>query len=237
MKNVQHIFFDLDRTLWDFETNSREALLMAYEHFGLQQWFNDSMQFIKKYEAINDQLWALYRKGQVEKSVLRTKRFGDTLKEAGCWSEPIARDLGDFYIMESPKQKKLLPSAAEMLDELNDHYELHIITNGFDEVQHFKLENCGLDHYFDVVITSDSAGYKKPDERIFFQALTKAKAEAKSSLMVGDDWNSDIIGARSVGMKQCFYNPEIKLLNDKSEEGLIEVGHHDQLIDYLKSQR
>jgi putative hydrolase of the HAD superfamily len=203
-----HLFFDLDRTLWDFEKNSKEALTEMYNHFDLIKLGVPSADiFIEKYKVHNEHLWSLYRKGKIDKDSLRSYRFELCLNDFSISDDKLAADLGDMYVKTSPYKTNLFPFTHEVLKYLKTKYHLHIITNGFEEVQHIKLKQSKLDVYFDKVITSEHIGVKKPDSKIFNYALFSTKSELSQSLMLGDDFAVDILGAKNIGMDQVFFNP------------------------------
>lgn len=205
----KHIFFDLDRTLWDFEKNSHKTLLQLIDRFSLLKKGVDTAEdFIRRYKIHNDILWGLYRIDKISKKELRGKRFLLTMQEYGINDLQLAEDFGSAYIDESPYKTKLFPFSHEILNYLKERYTLHIITNGFQEVQHIKLEASRLDEYFDIVITSEQVGVKKPDRRIFDFALKKANALSYESIMIGDDLIVDVLGAEKAGLTAIYFNPE-----------------------------
>jgi len=208
MKKYKHIFFDLDRTLWDFDKNSHEAYHDIYEKYQLfDKGVNSFKAFAECYLRHNAELWALYVEGKIEKSYLSSRRFEVTLLDFGINDPELARQIGKDYITISPTKTNLFPNSIETLEYLSKRYPLHIITNGFEEVQFHKLRNSGLDKYFDKVITSEAAGCMKPDDCIFKFALETANALPHESLMIGDDIEVDIMGAQNNGMDTVFFNP------------------------------
>lgn len=209
MKTYKHLFFDLDRTLWDLDRNSREALLEIYTHFKLEELGVINFEaFFENYKHINDRLWDDYRKGLLHKDSLRTIRFSQTLQLFQIFDPRLSEQIGYTYVEISPKKTNLLPNALSTLEYLAPHYQIHIITNGFEEVQHIKLENSGLKPYLSHIITSEKAQCKKPDPRIFAFALHETGAKRNESLMIGDSLELDIIGAKQVGINQVYFNPE-----------------------------
>jgi putative hydrolase of the HAD superfamily len=123
--------------------------------------------------------------------------------------EALVRRIGDAYVEISPRQTLLFPNAIETLKELKKMgFTLHIITNGFQEVQHIKLENCGMHAFFDVIVCSEVIGKNKPDPAIFKYAMNEAGALPKDSLMIGDDYHIDVAGALQVGMHAVHFDPE-----------------------------
>ncbi len=209
MGKYTDIFFDLDHTLWDFKVNSEKTLEEAYTHFKLGELGCPGFEsFAKAYKHYNEILWNLYRNNRISKEVLRGERFRRTLYSFGIKDKRLAEDIGMYYVSESPKKNALFPGATKVLAALNKRYRLHIITNGFEEVQHTKLKFSGLESFFIDIITSERAGSKKPNRVIFDFALKLTGADAVSSLMVGDNQEVDVLGARNAGMDQVFFNPD-----------------------------
>ena len=205
----KHLFFDLDRTLWDFETNAQEALTELYEaHCLAEKGIPTAAVFIENYKLHNERLWEQYRNGVVEKEVLRSSRFLLTLNDFGIDDTTLAADLGEQYIQNCPLKTHVFPFTYETLDYLHKKYRLHIITNGFEEVQYIKLEQSKMLHYFEQVITSEQVGVKKPHPDVFKHAMVKAFCKPEESVMIGDDLPVDILGAKAVGMHQVYFNPE-----------------------------
>jgi putative hydrolase of the HAD superfamily len=208
MSRYRHLFFDLDRTLWDMERNAKETLVELYERHSLQsRGIETSELFVEHYNRYNDLHWDRYRRKLIDKATLRALRFKQTLAHLGVHDNKLADQFDLDYISEAPKKKNLVPGALELLDTLKDNFQLHIITNGFPEVQHHKIANGGLQHYFDVIVTSEGCGYSKPDHRIYTHALKKSGSKKEEALMIGDDLQVDIIGAREAGWDQVFFNP------------------------------
>jgi putative hydrolase of the HAD superfamily len=207
----KHLFFDLDRTLWDFDKNSEFALRQIISEEKLDNLFGSFDHFHGIYKEENARLWQMYGKGLLSKEILRYKRFEDTLLQFGLDDIDLAKRMGEAYVDLSPRQTQLFPNAKESLQELQSiGFQMHIITNGFSEVQYVKLENCGLIHFFDVIICSEVIGKNKPDPLIFSHALSKAKANAHNSLMIGDDYHADINGAIQSGMHAILFDPHEK---------------------------
>lgn len=205
---TQHVFLDLDRTLWDFESNSHQELTHLYRHHGLEgHGVEAAEEFIRVYKTVNEDCWRRYTNNEITKAQLREERFARTLHHFGIDDPRLARAVGDDYIRNSPYRTILIPGSVDLLDHLQKRSTLHIITNGFDEVQHTKLDQSGLGKYFDQVITSEIAGAKKPSRKIFEYALRQTEANVDESVMIGDDLATDIEGAATVGMKTIYFNP------------------------------
>ncbi|HLO90921.1 MAG TPA: YjjG family noncanonical pyrimidine nucleotidase [Lentimicrobium sp.] len=205
MKTYTHIFFDLDRTLWDFDRNSSETFMDIHQKYDLPgRGVTDFDDFMNRYHKINLELWEHYRQGTIEKEVLNVQRFSLTLDTFGISDNNLCESIAKDYIEISPTKRHLFPGTGDILKYLSEKYTLHIITNGFEEVQHRKLESSGLRKYFTEVITSEDAGYKKPDINIFNYAFDVTGANPANSLMIGDDVEVDVIGARDAGMDQVL---------------------------------
>jgi putative hydrolase of the HAD superfamily len=204
----KHLFFDLDRTLWDFDKNSEFALKQIISEEKLEDMVGGFEEFHSIYIKENARLWQLYGQGLLSKETLRYKRFQDSLLHFGLDDLDLAIRMGDAYVDLSPRQTQLFPNTKESLMELQSiGFQMHIITNGFSEVQYIKLENCGLIQYFDVIVCSEVIGKNKPDPKIFAHALSEAKAIPTNSLMIGDDYHADINGAIQSGMQALLFDP------------------------------
>jgi len=209
LKQYQHIFFDLDHTLWDFETNCRKTLLQLYDDYALADFKLFSQDdFYKKYRYINHRYWTLFAMGKVTQDELRKGRFEQTFVKLGVKRNQIPADIGEAFLELCPQQSAVFPFTHEVLQYLKQKYKLHIITNGFSDVQHIKMASAGIDVYFEEVITSSCINIQKPDKRIFLHALERANTTKEQSLMVGDNLEADVLGAKAAGLDQVFFNPE-----------------------------
>ncbi len=206
LKTYKHIFFDLDRTLWHFEENSKKVLLDIYSKFDLKKHIEFEEDFMSVYYNFNELLWERYRENKITKDELRSERFNLTLNHFMVNKPDLSEEIGYYYIEQSPLQTILLPHAIEVLTYLHTKYKLHIITNGFEEVQHIKLRESKINHFFDQLIFSEKVGVKKPHPLIFKKALKSAGATAKNSVMIGDDYYADIYGAQRVKMDGIYFN-------------------------------
>jgi putative hydrolase of the HAD superfamily len=209
VKRYEHLFFDLDHTLWDFRANSRETLgELVSAHALLDRGIPDAQAFISVFEELNAKLWKEHGAGRMPKEVLRVLRFRSALQHFGITDGRLASVLSADYLAICPKKPGLMPGAREVIDALRDTHRMHIITNGFDEVQRVKLASCGLHGSFDVVLSSERAGSAKPDPRIFEEALRRSGARAEESLMIGDSAEADMLGARRAGWDHAHYTAE-----------------------------
>jgi len=208
VKKYKHLFFDLDETLWDYKANAVDTLIELFEKFELGTKGDlTSDDFVTEFFRTNGELWGKFDKRQIEKDQIRRERFPLIFERLGVDAHQIVDSMQKCFIHESPKKPKLIDYAAEILQALLKHYNMHIITNGFEEIQATKLKYSGLDIYFQEVITSERAHAQKPDPEIFLFALKTVNAKASESVMIGDNLVTDIQGARNVGMEQIFFNP------------------------------
>ena len=220
---IKHVFFDLDHTLWDFETNSDKTFRYIFERNTVNLDFD---LFVETYRPINRKYWKLFREDKVSKSDLRYLRLKEAFDALQFKAEDeLIHTLSEEYIAFLSSNNALLENALEVLAYLEQKYRLHIITNGFEEVQHRKLSSSNLRPYFDQVITSERVGVKKPDPRIFNFALEVAGASSDESMMIGDNFEADILGARNVGMHTvfCEFNGEVATEEVTTIKNLIEL--------------
>jgi putative hydrolase of the HAD superfamily len=223
---VKDVFFDLDHTLWDFDKNSMLAFKRVFKKFKINIEFD---AFLKIYEPINVEYWKKYREDKVSKENLRRGRLIDSFNffDLIYTTEKIDK-IADAYIQELPNDNHLFEGALEILDYLTLKYKLHIITNGFEEVQYKKLKNSGIVHYFSTVTTSEEVGVKKPNSKVFLTALKKANSIPEESVMIGDSLEADILGANNIGMQTIFYNYRNESISKKikSIDSLIEIKNY-----------
>ena len=224
---VKDVFFDLDHTLWDFDKNSKLAYKRVFKQFEIDIEFE---RFIKIYEPINLEYWKKYREERVTKEVLRRGRLIDSFKMFNKkYTTLIIDKLADAYIEELPLDNHLFDGALDILDYLTEKYQLHIITNGFEEVQYKKLKNSGIFHYFSTITTSEEIGLKKPNPIVFIKALEKASTSANHSVMIGDSFEADILGAKNIGMETIFFNYR----NEKIPNGYKIINFLSEIKSYL----
>ena len=236
-----HLFFDLDNTLWDFNANSYIALYDALKKMDLLGKVGDYDHFFSIYHEVNDRLWALYRDNKMTKNVLRGLRFEETLELNHTPMPGIGDAMNEVYLTEMPKQLKLVPGALVVLDYLHHKYRMAIITNGFREVQVDKLSQSGLKKYFDKLFISEVVGAQKPHRLIFEHAIKSMNAPKRKSLMIGDSWEADIVGAMQFGMDQVYYcsepgkmpTPDLTSAVESKKTSTTVITHLEQLLDIL----
>lgn len=226
MNQITDIFFDLDHTLWDFDKNSE----LAFDKIFKQQHPSiNTKEFVAVYAPINQACWKLYQVDKISHDELRYRRLKDSFDALNYTiSDEEIHQMAIDYITFLPENNRLFDGAKEVLDYLNSKYKLHIITNGFADVQYKKLKNSGIAHYFVSVTNSEMAGVKKPNPKIFEFALTQANTQKQNAIMIGDCIDADVNGALNFGIDAIFFNeskieipPHIKQVNH-----LIELKNH-----------
>ncbi len=199
------ILFDLDRTLWDFDTNARNNISRLITRYNLP--IADHFRFYEEFDTINREFWALYEKGEMSKERLRSERFYHSFLPYGIDDRELGEKFGEEYLDTMPDQTALMPDALNVLRELHSRgVKMAVVTNGFKEVQYRKLKNSGIDNFFEAVIISEEVGFHKPSPLIFKKAVEAIGADKSATLMVGDDIVNDIEGAQIFGISQYFYN-------------------------------
>ena len=225
--SIKHIFFDLDHTLWDFETNSAQAFEFIFKENGIEVNIDE---FLIHYKPINLKYWKLYREDLVSKKLLRYKRLKETFDLLSYRiSDPKIDLLSKVYIDNLSNYNTLFDGAVDILNYLSPKYGLHIITNGFDEVQTKKMNTSGILEFFDKIITSESVGVKKPNPKIFHHAMELAQATIMDSVMIGDNFEADILGAKAVGMKTIHFKEN----HNTETDGVINVTSLLEIKQYL----
>jgi len=224
---ITDVFFDLDHTLWDFEKNSA----LAFETvFKLQDLKVNMTEFLQFYVPINREYWERYRKDEITQKQLRYGRLKDTFDLINfAVSDDVIDTLSVEYIHYLPKFNHLFDGTIEILDYLKPKYNLHIITNGFAEIQGNKLDNSYISHYFKTMTNSEMAGVKKPNQQIFDYALDLAQAKKENSIMIGDCIEADVQGALDAGLDAIFFNEN----NISVPENIKQINHLLELKKHL----
>lgn len=205
------IFFDLDDTLIDTIQNSREALRQVYNDFNFSKYYPDYLEFQDIYTKHNIKLWDLYEQNIISKETLKSDRFINPLKEFKSITIKEALEINDIFMNLVSEKNNIIKGATDILEYLYPKYPMFILSNGFEEVQSKKMKNAGIYKYFQKIILSDHIGKNKPHPSIFEHALKEANATIESSIMIGDNIKTDIIGAKNIGMNQIWYNPNLEV--------------------------
>lgn len=225
------VFFDLDHTLWDYETNSKETLEELYGQYHLFEkgvWSFDD--FYLRFREVNFRLWDLFDRGIITSAILRKERFKQVLEFFHAYEERLSDNLANDYLEICPTKNNLMPNAIETLQYLSGKYSMTVITNGFEETQHIKLTAGNLHSYFGHVITSQRAGHRKPAREIFEMAMKCNGVTCREAIMIGDNLLCDVGGARNASIDAVFFNPD-RLKH--SEEVVYEISNLKELSSIL----
>ncbi len=226
-KHKKHLFFDLDHTLWDFDKNSALAFDTIFKEQGFAISVSD---FLPIYILRNQHYWKLFQVNKISQEDLRYYRLKDVFDALNFEiSDDTIHQLADDYINYLPQYNHLFDGTIELLDYLKPKYQLHIITNGFASVQTKKIENSNIKQYFETITNSEMAGVKKPHRNIFDFALSLAKASKEESLMIGDSYEADIIGAQEAGIEAIFFNEQ----NCAVQNPVVQIQHLLELKNML----
>ncbi len=226
-KSITDVFFDLDHTLWDFDKNSKLTFKYIFEKHNLDINLD---KFITVYEPVNLKFWKLFRDEKISKEDLRYRRLKEVLEAVNYFaSDDLINTLADDYITYLTNNNHLYSGTLELLEYLKPNYKLHIITNGFSNVQHNKMTKSGLAPYFETLIDAETVGVKKPNPTIFNYAINKANTTIENSIMIGDSLEADIEGALNIGLKAIYFNPN----NKPVSELIVSVNHLTKIKNYL----
>lgn len=204
----KNLFIDLDDTLWDIKHNGKECLEEIYHDYGFDAFYPDFEVYYNVYEPNNQFLWGLYSQGRIAKDELIVERFLAPLREFGFEDVDYAKKLNADFLERTTRKTKLIEGALDLLDYLRHKYKMHILSNGFTEVQIKKIENSGLMPYFNKIILSEEAKCNKPHPDIFTYALKNTNSRRDQTVMIGDNWDTDIVGARRSRIAQIWFNPK-----------------------------
>ena len=210
MQQYKNLFIDLDDTLYDFSAASQESFRETYDLLHYERYFNSFEHFYSIYEPYNLQLWHIYGEGKIMKEELNKRRYSYPLEVVGVHDQELADTFCREALGRIPTKNKLIEGAKELLEYLRPKYNLYILSNGFKELQSRKMCTVGIDKYFDALILSEDIGVNKPNRELYEYALQKTASTMEDSIMIGDMFETDIVGAANIGMKQIYFNPKKK---------------------------
>lgn len=203
------LFIDFDDTLYDTHGNAVIALSETFDYFHLDRYFSDPQVFYDAYWTANIDLWTQYAKGEITRDYLIVERFRRPLSVGKGIeiTKELCLEISDRFLDFCASKPGVISGAHEMMDYLKQRgYRMHMCSNGFHEVQYKKLDACGLRDYFDTIILSEDAGVNKPSKAYFDYALKVSGASRKTTLMIGDNLQSDILGALNAGLDAMLFN-------------------------------
>lgn len=208
MMKYKSLFIDLDDTLWDTYHNNKACLEELYDDFDMGRYYGSFETFFSIYFPHNVELWAQYRRNEIDKRTLMIGRFLYVFKPLGIDDPQEILRINDLFLQKTTKQTRLVEGTIELLTYLKPRYRLFILSNGFREVQYLKLKNSGLVPFFERMILSEDAAIQKPYKGIFDYALINTNSRRNESLMIGDSWDADMQGACNAKMEAIWFNPQ-----------------------------
>ena len=203
------LFIDFDDTLYDTHGNAVIALSETFDYFHLDRYFEDPQVFYDAYWTANIDLWTQYAKGEITRDCLIVERFRRPLSVGKGIevTKELCLEISDKFLDFCASKPGVIDGAHELMDYLKRKgYRMHMCSNGFHEVQYKKLDACSLHDYFNTIILSEDAGVNKPSKDYFDYALKVSGANRKTTLMIGDNLQSDILGALNAGLDAMLFN-------------------------------
>ncbi len=228
-RKVKTIIFDLDDTLYD----QQKAHRLALEELANNWEIFENTEFnglLKAFHEADESAMHKFRDG-IPIDEIRQERSSELLQILEIdtkHSEELTTKFYDLY----PSQDAPIDGAKQLIQNLSKHYQLGLITNSSKGVQMKKLDAIEIKDHFDFVIFSEEVGSRKPDEEIFLSALNYMNCKAKNCLYVGDSYESDVIGAKNIGMQSCWFNKENRYKTEKQLHD-IEITELSQLTQIL----
>lgn len=210
MQRYKNLFIDLDDTIYDFSSASREAFMETYELLHYDRFFDSFNHYYSIYEPYNLELWHIYGEGKITKEELNKRRYSYPLEVVGIKDQELADTFCREALGRIPTKNRLIDGAIELLEYLRPKYNMYILSNGFKELQSHKMRTAGIDKYFDALILSEDIGVNKPNRELYEYALEKTGSKLEESIMIGDMFETDIVGAANIGMEQIYFNPKKK---------------------------
>ena len=210
MQRYKNLFIDLDDTLYDFSAASRESFMETYEMLNYGRFFESFEHYLSIYEPYNLELWHIYGEGKITKSELNRRRYSYPLEVVGVYNQELADTFCREALGRIPTKNKLIDGAIELLEYLRPKYNMYILSNGFKELQSHKMRTAGIEKYFDALILSEDIGVNKPNRELYEYALQKTASKTEESIMIGDMFETDIVGAANIAMDQIYFNPKGK---------------------------
>jgi putative hydrolase of the HAD superfamily len=229
---MQHVYFDLDNTLWDHRRNAYLTIKDLFEKQEISSKYTiDFEEFHSVYHDINEELWEKIRDGIIGKEYLREHRFYDSFKHFGIDNKELSDYFEENFLDNIVSHNELVEGAEDVLEYLKaKNYTLHIISNGFQEVTERKCTLSGIAPYFKTITSADAVGVRKPNPKIFEYSLGLSEARKEESILIGDDWIADAMGARDFGMDAIFFDV---YKEEKQLAGLKAITHLQQIKEYL----
>jgi HAD superfamily hydrolase (TIGR01549 family) len=203
---VTTILFDLDDTLFDHAGTARAALAATAARRPTLQGVPVETLY-QHYSELLEEVHPLVMTGRISYLEARQQRFARLL--APYEPTPTAAEvtqLAEQHYGHYQQLRRPMAGALALLQALKPAYKIGIVTNNRTAEQQEKLRHLGMSHLVDALITSEDVGVLKPDPAIYAQALQRLGAGAAETVMVGDNWQADVVGALTVDIRPVWLN-------------------------------
>lgn len=234
---IKTIFIDFDDTLWDTKGNNRKALEELYTLLDWGRGYSSFDVFWEKYYPLNEYQWTLYRDGIISKHELMYNRFAMVLEPLGISSEEEIAMINDLFLRKTSVMSGVVEGTFPLLEYLKCFYKVVILSNGFREVQRSKMNAAGITPYIDHLVLSEDAQCSKPCKRIFDYAFSVTNSRPRETIMIGDNWDADIVGAQNARIPSIWFNPTKELRTRPTtvvSAPIFEVEHLDRIPAILR---
>ena len=230
MKNYKAIFIDWDDTIGDWSSAAYQAQRELYKRYNLRSLYPTFEEWFHLYHEHNNLLWDKYGNGEITKEYLQRDRFLFPLRQTHPTDDQalirLADQMGLEFLDLTNHYFRLIPDAEKVIRRLAERYPLTVVSNGFVEVQYYKLIHSGLRDCFRHIVLSEEVGVQKPDPEIFRIALKINNDERlrmgeeplteQDVLMIGDGYGSDIKGAIAAHIDQLWLCPDEQSMSDET---------------------
>jgi len=191
---IRVVSFDIDDTLYDFQSASRHALEHVRRRIAEISGVEDGRLTLEVLIADLERTAEEMANPYSRLHDLRTRAFWRTLQRFGRSDRAFAEDLNRVYLAHRFDDVKLFRGARELLGELKQRYLICAISNGEQD-----LKQLGLDGMFEFVVFASEAGVDKPDPRIFQLAMSHAACAPREFAHIGDSLATDVAGVQGAG--------------------------------------
>lgn len=215
---VDALFFDLDDTLVMWKKVHLSVIQEAIREISKEHTDIDPRVIAETVARVSKQSTNDLNSGTISFDHV-SSIVEDELVSVGVARE-LACKLYPNYWETYFRNMKAFPD-CEVLKELSKSYILGVISNGPKEWQIEKLKMTGLFSLFDIVLCSSEIGICKPDKRIFEEACRRIGIATSRSIMIGNGFTSDVIGAREAGMQSVWLNRDNIAIPDSEWIGVM----------------
>ncbi|MDE7246776.1 MAG: HAD-IA family hydrolase [Lachnospiraceae bacterium] len=228
---IRAVIFDLDGTLYDYNTLDREAFVqvgeLVRERLGVSEEQYEEA-FMRARKSTKKKL------GETAPSHSRMLYFQKTLEYLDIRPLYLALEMYETYWGHFLEKMTLYSGARDLLEALHEKYiRVAVCTDLLAHIQHRKLKALGMMDDVDCLVTSEEAGVEKPSPRIFALCLKKLRLKPEEVCFVGDDYERDIKGAMAAGMCAVWFCPD-GVKDPKGEEvDCLKAASYEELYGLL----